>query len=105
MPSKSRKEQIEEMLQAEPNDSELLYMLAMEHVSSGNDPEAVHCFQELMARCPHYPPGFHQGARALVRLNRIDEARKALQQGIPVALGQNNAHAAGEMQELLASLE
>jgi TolA-binding protein len=105
MPAKSRKEQIEEMLGDDPNDPELLYMLAMEHVSAGNDADAVGCFKELMDRFPTYPPGFHQGARALVRLNRNDEAKAVLQKGIPAALAQNNQHAAGEMQEVLAGLE
>jgi cytochrome c-type biogenesis protein CcmH/NrfG len=105
MAGKSRKEQIEEMLQGEPNEPELHYMLAMEHASSGEDTEAVRCFEVLMGRCPTYMPGFHQGARALLRLGRVTEAREVLQKGIPVALQQHNEHAAGEMQELLASLE
>src|SRR5205809_708610 len=105
MVAKSRKEQIEEMLRDEPDDPELRYMLAMENASTGNDAEAVRCFQDLMARCPDYPPGFHQGARLLAKLNRIDEAKEALKKGIPAALRQNNAHAAGEMEELLNSLE
>jgi predicted Zn-dependent protease len=105
MAAKNRLEQIEEMLRDEPNDPELRYMLAMEHASGGNDAEAARCFEDLMARCPDYPPGFHQGARALLRLGRIAAARTALERGIPLALGQNNQHAAGEMQELLQSLE
>ena len=67
MASKSRLEQIEEMLRNEPDDPELLYMLAMEHASGGNDVEAVRCFDQLISRCPNYPPGFHQGARAMLR--------------------------------------
>jgi predicted Zn-dependent protease len=105
MASKNRLEQIEEMLRNEPDDPELLYMLAMEHSSGGNDVEAVRCFDNLIARCPNYPPGFHQGARAMLRLGRVNEAKAALQKGIPAALAQSNEHAAGEMQELLASLD
>jgi thioredoxin-like negative regulator of GroEL len=101
----NRLEQIEAMLQEMPDDAELRYMLAMEHASGGNDVEAVRCFQELTTRCPDYPPGFHQGARTLVRLNRITEARAVLQRGIPAAMAKNDLHTAGEMQELLASLE
>jgi predicted Zn-dependent protease len=105
MTVKSRLEQIAAMLQNEPNDPELRYMLAMEHVSGGNDAEAVRSFQELMTRCPDYTPGFHQAGRALVRLNRLAEAREVLGKGVQVALKANNEHAAGEMQELLLSLE
>ena len=54
---------------------------------------------------PDYPPGYHQGARVLQRLDRIAEARALLLQGIPIAKSQGNDHAAGEMTELLHSLE
>jgi len=105
MTATSRIEKIESMLRDMPDDAELRYMLAMEHASNGNDAEAVRCFEELMTRCPTYPPGYHQGARALVRLGRIAEARAVLERGVPAAMSKNDAHTAGEMQELLASLE
>jgi cytochrome c-type biogenesis protein CcmH/NrfG len=93
------------MLQDEPNDAELRYMLAMEYASGGDDVGAVRCFQELITRNPDYAPGFHQGARTLIRLNRIADAKAMLSAGIPAAIRKNDQHAAGEMQELLASLE
>lgn len=105
MTAKSRKEQILAMLADTPNDPELHYMLAMEHVSAGDDEGAVRCFHQLFAAAPDYPPGYHQAARALQRLNRPLEARSLLQRGIPLALAKGNQHAAGEMQELLDSLE
>jgi len=101
----TRKQQIEAMLADEPNDPELRYMLAMEYVSEGDDAGAVRCFRELIAAVPAYPPAYHQGGRALQRLNRIEEAREILKQGIPIALGKGDQHAAGEMQELLDYLE
>jgi Flp pilus assembly protein TadD len=105
MTTKTRRQQIEEMLAAEPNDPELHYMLAMEHVSGGDDAGAVNCFRELLRLRPDYPPAYHQAGRALQRLDRIAEARAVLQQGIPVALKKGDQHAAGEMQELLDMLE
>ena len=62
-------------------------------------------FQELLARCPDYAPGYHQAGRTLVRVGRVDDAKGVLRQGIPIALRANNEHAAGEMRELLESLE
>jgi cytochrome c-type biogenesis protein CcmH/NrfG len=105
MTAKSRRQQIEEMLAAEPNDAELRYMLAMEHVSMGDDAGAVTCFEELIRRSGDYPPAYHQAARALARLGRITEATAMIQRGIPAALKKGDSHAAGEMQDLLASLE
>ncbi len=105
MSTPSRKQQILDMLADEPNDPELRYMLAMECASESNDAEAVRCFEELIAVAPNYAPGYHMGARALVRLDRIADAKALLLRGIPAALSQGNEHAAGEMRELLESLE
>jgi cytochrome c-type biogenesis protein CcmH/NrfG len=102
---KTRKQRLEEMLAGDPSDPEVRYMLAMEHVSEGDDAGAVRCFRELLQVAPSYAPAFHQAGRALHRLGRLTEAREVLQQGIPAALQQGNQHAAGEMQELLANLE
>jgi tetratricopeptide (TPR) repeat protein len=105
MTAKSRKEKLEEMLAAEPDDTELRYMLAMEYASAGDDEGAVRCFRELLARAPDYPPAYHQAGRALHRLGRIGEARDILERGIPVALKAGNSHAADEMQDLLDNLD
>ncbi|MCI0738376.1 MAG: tetratricopeptide repeat protein [Gemmataceae bacterium] len=105
MSTKSRKERIQEMLQESPEDAELLYMLAMELAGEGDDAGAVRCFGRILALSPNYPPAYHQAGRTLARLGKIEEARAILQQGIPIALKQNDSHAAGEMQGLLETLE
>jgi hypothetical protein len=43
-------------------------------------------------------------AQQLAKLDRINEARTYLRDGIEAARTQGNAHAAGEMSEFLASL-
>jgi Flp pilus assembly protein TadD len=105
MAETTRREKLEAMLAAEPNDPELRYMLAMEHAGAGDDEGAVRYFQELLARSPDYPPVYHQAGRALHRLGRLAEARAILERGIPVALKAGNSHAAGEMQDLLDNLD
>jgi cytochrome c-type biogenesis protein CcmH/NrfG len=105
MSAKTRRQQLEEMLAAEPGDVELRYMLGMEHVSAGDDEGAVRCFEELLRLDPAYPPAYHQAARALVRLDRPAAARALLQRGIPAARQKGDDHAAGEMQGLLESLD
>jgi tetratricopeptide (TPR) repeat protein len=105
MSATSRREQIEAMLAEMPNDVELRYMLAMEHASAGDDLAAVRCFHELIALTPDYAPAYHQAGRTLQRLNRTAEARAILQAGIPVAQRLGNDHAAGEMIELLQSMD
>jgi Flp pilus assembly protein TadD len=105
MADPTRREKIEAMLADEPHDPELHYMLAMDHVSQGDDVGAVRCFEKLFAIAPTYPPAYHMAGQALARLGRIDEARNVLQKGIATAISRNDSHAAGEMQTLRESLE
>ena len=105
MTAPSRRQQLEAMLAETPEDPELRYMVAMEHVSAGDDLGAMRCFLELIQITPNYVPAYHQAGRALQRLNRIVEARTLLLKGIPIAQKLGDAHAAGEMQELLQSLD
>jgi Flp pilus assembly protein TadD len=105
MTTPSRIARLEQMLADEPNDPELRYALAMEHVSAGDDGQAVRCFRELLERSPDHAPAYHQAGRALDRLGRTDEARETLRQGVAVARRRGDEHAAGEMQGLLDNLD
>jgi tetratricopeptide (TPR) repeat protein len=104
MTGKTRKQQIEELLQDDPNDPFLRYGLAMEYVSAGDDEEAVRCFRELFAVVPDYVPAYLQAGQALTRLDRVEEARDVFRRGITAARQKNDLHAQGEMQEMLANL-
>jgi tetratricopeptide (TPR) repeat protein len=105
MSTRTRRQQIEEMLRDDPNDPELRYFLAMEHVSAGDDEGAVRCFRELFAVGPTYVPAYLQAGQTLNRLGRIQEAGEVLRQGIEVARRQNDLHAVGEMEGLLNMLD
>lgn len=105
-----RMEQIESLLADDPNDEMLRYMLAMEHVSAGDDSTAVRHFRELIALDPSKPyiPAFLMCGQALARMEKEGEAADLLRQGIAAAsrAGTPDAlHARGEMQGLLATLE
>jgi len=104
MTAKNRRQQLQEMLAGEPNDSFLRYGLAMEFVSEGNDEEAVRCFQELFAVAPEYVPGYLQAGQGLTRLGRLEEARAVFGRGIAKAREQGDHHAADEMEAFLANL-
>jgi len=100
----SRREKIEALLAQEPADTFLRYGLAIEYDNEGRFEEALTLFQGLQNNQPPDVAAFFRGAQLLVRLERIDEARRWLREGIGAARQQGNAHAAGEMSELLASL-
>jgi thioredoxin-like negative regulator of GroEL len=104
MSSKSRKQQLEEMLASDPNDSFLRYGLAMEYSTAGEDEEAIRCLRELLARNADYVPAYLQAGRALIRQGADEDAREILRAGIVVAKRTGDEHAAGEMAGFLESL-
>jgi thioredoxin-like negative regulator of GroEL len=104
MATKTRKQQLQEMLAEEPSDAFLRYGLAMEYVSEGDDGEAVRQFEELFTITSDYVPSYHQAGQALLRLGRATEAGDVLRRGIASARQQGDLHAAEEMQGLLGSI-
>jgi Flp pilus assembly protein TadD len=104
MTGKSRKQQLEEMLAEDPSDPFLRYGLAMEHVSAGQDDDALRCFRELIQVAPDYVPAYMQAGRTLTRLQRDDEARTLYREGIATARQKGDLHAADEMERFLEEL-
>jgi tetratricopeptide (TPR) repeat protein len=100
----SRRERIEAMLVDDPNDSFLLYSLAMDYRGGGEIESSLRVFDQLIHRETPHVPAFFMSAQMLVEADRIDEARSRLRDGIEQARMQNDSHAAAEMSELLASL-
>jgi cytochrome c-type biogenesis protein CcmH/NrfG len=105
MTGKSRKQQLEEMLADDPNDAFVRYGLAMEHVSAGDDAQAVACFRELLSIDAAYVPAYMQAGQALARLGKTAEARDVWERGVVQARQQGNQHAADEMTGMIASVD
>lgn len=104
MPTQSRREKIETMLLDDPRDTFLRYALAMELDKEGRHGESLAGLGQLAADQPPYVPAYFQAAQQLTRLDRVEEARTMLRDGIEAARVQGDSHAAGEMSEFLASL-
>ncbi|TWU41604.1 hypothetical protein Q31b_30550 [Novipirellula aureliae] len=100
----SRREKIEAMLADEPSDTFLRYSLAMELKSEGEFDDSLSRLDELTHDSPAYVPAFFMAAQTLADLDRVDEARTYLRDGIEQARAQGDAHAAAEMSEYLAAL-
>jgi len=92
------------MLADDPTDTFLRYSLAMEWEKEGDHEKSLAGLDELSQGEPPYVPAFFMAAQQLARLDRIDEARGYLREGIEEARRQGDTHAAGEMSEFLASL-
>lgn len=92
------------MLADDPSDTFLRYSLAMEQRSEGLHDEAIAGFTSLTKDPTPYVPAFFMAAQLLVDLDRVNDARSFLRDGIEQARAQNDSHAAGEMSEYLAML-
>src|SRR5690242_12862194 len=100
----SRRARIEAMLADDPQDAFLRYSLAMELGKEGEHDRNLELLRGLQADQPPYVPAFFMAGQQLAQLNRLNEARAVLRDGIEKARQAGDAHAAGEMSEFLASL-
>ena len=101
---KPRREVLEEFVARQPSDAFARYGLALECSKLGDHSAAASHFQALLEAHPEYVPGYFQFAQLLVRLGRLEEARKLLSDGIVVAQKSGDIHARDEMQAALDSL-
>ena len=92
------------MLKDDPTDMFLRYSLAMELRTEGEHESSLAQLNELMNEQPACVPAFFMAGQQLVDLDRVDEARTALRDGIEEARKQDDSHAAAEMSDFLTSL-
>jgi tetratricopeptide (TPR) repeat protein len=95
---------LREVLSEDPNNAFARYGLAMEYSSSGELDRALEEFAKLLSANPDYTAGYFMAAQALVRAERIEEARKMLAEGIAWAQRKRDAHAESEMQAMLEEI-
>ena len=100
----SRRIQIEEMLAEQPDDAFLNYALALECDKDGDTEKSLTLFEALMTASSPYVPAFFMAGQLLARLDRIEEARQVLKNGIGNAREQGDQHAAMEMTEFVEAL-
>lgn len=100
----ARREKILALLADDPDDTFLRYSLAMDHRGDGENDRAIELFDGLIADATPHVPAFFMKGQILASDGKHDAARSVLRDGIDAARAQGDAHAAGEMSELLASL-
>ena len=96
---------LNEILLQNPNDAFARYGLAIEYSKTGEVERALEEFGKLLSTHPDYTAGYFMAAQTLVTVNRVDEAKKMLVDGISSARRTNNAHAQSEMTTLLDELK
>jgi tetratricopeptide (TPR) repeat protein len=95
---------LNEILTENPKDAFARYGLAMEYSKQGDFDRALAEFSLLLENSPDYTAGYFMAAQTLARAERIDEARKMLQDGIASARRTGNLHAQSEMEAMLQEL-
>lgn len=100
----NRRSQIEAMLVEEPHDIFLRYSLAMELEKEGEHDASLAKLTELMEEDTPYVPAFFMAGQQLARLDRLDDAKSVLRNGIDQAQQSGDSHAAAEMSEFLQNL-
>lgn len=105
MANSLRLRQLQEFLADSPDDSELRYAVAMELLSLGADGDAVKAFRDMIAANAEYVPAYQMLGQTFIRLNREDDAKAVLRDGVNAARKAGNAHAEGEIQSLLDGLD
>jgi thioredoxin-like negative regulator of GroEL len=97
-------EQLQKLLEAEPDDVFLNFALAMEFTKEGRTIEAIAQFHRVTTLDPKYPAAYFQWGRLLINQDRHAEARDVLIQGLSAAQSAGDLHAKTEMQELIDAI-
>jgi thioredoxin-like negative regulator of GroEL len=98
------RQQLEQLLQSDPDDVFLQYALAKAQILEGDVEEGLAQFQAVIDRYPDYVPAYFQRGQTLAERGRTEEARDVLANGIQVARKVGDGHAEREMTEFLEAL-
>ena len=96
-----RMRRLQQMLEKSPNDTFLLYGVAMEHKNAGELPQAIEYFNRVVQIDPGYCYAYHQRGLAHEMAGDVDAARQAYREGVAAAAKKGDAHAQGEIQAAL----
>jgi Flp pilus assembly protein TadD len=100
----TRLEQLQKMLQKDPNDAFLLYGIAMEHKKTGDTTAALEMLAKVVAIDPGHAYAFYQRGQILEMTGDETAARTAYTDGITAAGKSNDTHARSELESALAML-
>jgi tetratricopeptide (TPR) repeat protein len=92
-------------IQSNPDDTFARYALALEFARAGQPEAALEHFRYLLEHHPDYSATYYQAGVLLTDRGRIEEARRVFQDGIAVTRRLGQAHALGELQAALESLD
>ncbi len=89
------------LLEQDPGNSRLRYMLAMESLNAGDPAGAVAVFEEVVSRDADYCPAYFHAGQTLEKLGRVEEAKRMYRNGIEAASRTGDGHTRSELQSAL----
>ena len=93
------------MLQKQPNDTFLLYGLAMEYKKADDAPSALSHLDRVLALDPGYCYAYHQKGLIYESQDDLESARRSYREGIAAATTKGDAHARDEIAAALQMIE
>ena len=93
------------MLQKEPNDTFLLYGIALEYKKGGDARIALDYLDRVVALDPGYCYAYHQKGLIYEAVGDVESAKQAYRDGIAAARKKGDAHAEAEIAAALEMIE
>jgi uncharacterized protein HemY len=97
--------QIESMLNIQPEDPFLTYALALEWANCDEDEKAKTILENLIEKDPEYIASYYQLGKIFEKLEQTEEAKATYKAGIAKALQQKDNHTLSELRSALQELE
>jgi tetratricopeptide (TPR) repeat protein len=104
-PNSDRLEKLQQMLARDPNDTFLLYGIAMEHKKRDDHVAALEFFDRVTSLDPGYCYAYHQKGLVHESQGNADAAKQAYRDGIRAAIRKGDDHARGEIEAALSMIE
>lgn len=100
-----RLRQLQQMLDKSPQDTFLLYGIAMEHKKAGDATRALEFFDRVIQLDPGYCYAYHQRGLVHESAGDLEAAKRSYRKGVQAAIGKGDTHAQGEIQAALEMVE
>jgi len=99
----SRLQELEKMLDSDPENPFLIYALAREYEQKQATMQALLMYEHLVNDHPSYVPTYYHYSKLLYGAGNRVEALKMLKRGIETGLQEKDLHAVSEMKALSAN--
>lgn len=104
-PPSDRMQKLLALLERDPNDTFLLYAIALEHKKANDFPAALQWFDRVIEKDSGYSVAYHQAGLTHESAGDLDAAKAMYRRGIAAATRKGDHHAAEEMQGALSMIE